>query len=139
MPSLYTYDRILDSELWGAHEGSYTRYGEVKALLESVDDRYVITHHGDEVRLSFDAVGDLRPGLERTFLLVADGFGKDMDLSSAFSETVEPLPFHGMKSYPYPPGSYPDDPALRGYREEFNTRHVPRDEARRFPKSTTRP
>ena len=141
MPSLYTYDRILDSELWGAHEGSYTRYGDVKPLLDVADDRYVVTHHGDEVRLTFDEAGleDLPPGFERTFLLVADGFGKDMDLSSAFSETVEPLPFHGMKSYPYPPGAYPDDAALRRYREEFNTRRVGRDEAHRFPKSTTRP
>jgi len=144
MPSLYTYDRILDSELWGAHEGSYTRYGDVKALLDGADDRYVITHHGDEVRLSFDAraIAEPPPGVERTFLLVADGFGKDMDMSSAFPETVEPLPFHGMKSYPYPPGAYPDDAALRRYREEFNTRRVSREEARRFPrstKSTTRP
>jgi hypothetical protein len=142
MPSLYTYDRILDSELWGAHEGSYTRYGDVKPLLTAVDDRYVITHHGDEVRLRFDeaTLEDLRPGFERTFLVVADGFGKDMDLSSAFPETIEPLPFHGMKSYPYPPEeAYADDPATRRYREEYNTRRVGRDEANPFPKSTTRP
>ncbi len=126
-PSLYTYDRILDSELWGAHEGDYTRYGDVKPLLEEVDDRYVITHHGDEVQLRFDeaALETLRPGFKRTFLVVADGFGKDMDLSSAFSDTVEPLPFHGMKSYPYPPGvTYRDDPESRRHREEYNTRRV---------------
>jgi len=142
MPSLYTYDRILDSELWGAHEGSYTRYGDVKPLLLAVDDRYVITHHGDEVRLRFDdaVLDDLPPGFERTFLVVADGFGKDMDLSSAFSETIEPLPFHGMTSYPYAPGeTYPDDPAALRYREEFNTRRVGRDQANPFPKSTTTP
>jgi hypothetical protein len=142
MPSLYTYDRILDSELWGAHEGDYTRYGDVTPLLTVVDDRYVITHHGDEVRLSFDEadLDELRPGFERTFLVVADGFGKDMDLSSAFPETIEPLPFHGMTSYPYPSGeSYPHDLAVRRYREEYNTRRVPRDKAHSFPKSTTRP
>ncbi len=127
MPSLYTYDRILDSELWGAHQGDYTRYGDVKGLLAQVDDRYVITHHGDEVSLSFDesALEELRPGFHRTFLVVADGFGKDMDLSSAFSDTIEPLPFHGMESYPYPSDSeYPDDPEVRRYREEYNTRRV---------------
>jgi tetratricopeptide (TPR) repeat protein len=118
MPSLYTYDRILDSELWGAHEGDYTRYGDVKPLLAEVDDRYVITHHGDEVTLRFDAAAleDLRPGFKRTFLVVADGFGKDMDLNSAFPETIEPLPFHGT--------AYPDDTATRRYREEYNTRRV---------------
>ncbi|HJS74455.1 MAG TPA: hypothetical protein VJ921_09220, partial [Vicinamibacteria bacterium] len=125
-PVLYTYDRILDSELWGAHEGSYTRYGDVKALLDGVDDRYVITHHGDEVRLHFDGSGleELPPGFARTFLVVADGFGKDMDLSSAFSETVEPLPFHGMESYPYRSGRFPDDAEARRYRDEYNTRRV---------------
>jgi tetratricopeptide (TPR) repeat protein len=125
-PVLYSYDRILDSELWGAHEGSYTRYGDVKALLDGVDDRYVITHHGDEVRIRFDeaALEELPPGYERTFLVVADGFGKDMDLSSAFPETVEPLPFHGMESYPYRSGRYPDGDEARRYREEYNTRHV---------------
>jgi tetratricopeptide (TPR) repeat protein len=141
MPSLYTYDRILDRELWGAHQGNYTRYGDVKPLLADVDDRYVITHHGDEVRLRFDegALEALRPGFERTFLLVADGFGKDMDLSSAYPETVEPLPFHGMRSYPYAPGAYPDDPLLRRYREEYNTRRVGPEEASPFRKSTTEP
>jgi hypothetical protein len=127
IPSLYTYDRILPSELWDAHEGDYTRYGDVRPLLSEADDRYVVTHHGDEVRLSFDeaALGDLPPGFERTFLVTADGFGKDMDLSSAFSDTVEPLPFHGMRSYPYPTeNAYPDDPEARRYREEYNTRHV---------------
>jgi hypothetical protein len=125
-PSLYTYDRILDSELWGAHQGSYTRYGDVKDLLRGVDDRYVITHHGDEVRLRFEEADlePLAPGLSRTFLVIADGFGKDMDLSSAFPETIEPLPFHDMGSYPYRPGAYPDHPEVRRYRDEYNTRHV---------------
>ncbi len=123
-PSLYTYDRVLPSELWDAHEGDYTRYGDVRPLLTEVDDRYVVTHHGDEVRLSFDgeALADVPPGFERTFLVTADGFGKDMDVSSAFPDTVEPLPFHGMSSYPYPENAYPVDPEALRYREEYNTR-----------------
>jgi hypothetical protein len=129
-PSLYTYDRILDSELWGAHEGDYTRYGDVKPLLERVDDRYVVTHHGDEVALRFEgaALGPRSEGLERSFFVVADGFGKDMDLSSAFPDTVEPLPFHGMPSYPYPAEASRslDDAVHRRYREEYNSRRVPR-------------
>jgi tetratricopeptide (TPR) repeat protein len=128
-PTLYTYDRILDSELWDAHQGNYTRYGDVKPLLEEADDRYVITHHGDEVRLGFDAsaLEELPAGSERTILVVADGFGKDMDLSSAFPDTVEPLPFRGMKSYPYPPEvAHPESPEGKRYREEYNTRRVPR-------------
>ena len=53
-PSLYTYDTIAKTDLWGAHEGYYTRYGDVRPLVETVDDSYVITHHGDELRLTFE-------------------------------------------------------------------------------------
>ena len=45
--------------------------------------------------------------------------------SVAFPESVEPLPFHAMSGYPYGPDeSYPDDPATRRYREQYNTRRV---------------
>jgi tetratricopeptide (TPR) repeat protein len=122
-PSLYTYDRILPTELWGTHEGYYTRYGDVKPLVDTVDDRYVITHHGDELRLTFDesALAPLRPGLSRTFLAFADGFGKDMDLNSARPDTVAPLPFHGMTAYPYPEGeTYP----ISAIQDRYTTRYV---------------
>ena len=33
-------------------------------------------------------------------MLHADGYCKDMDLYTAFPDTVEPLPFHGMSYYP---------------------------------------
>jgi hypothetical protein len=127
-PVLYTYDRILPRELWGAHEGDYTRYGDVTPLVLDVDDRYVVTHHGDELRLGFaeSALPPLAPGFERTFLVVADGFGKDMDLSSAHSDTVAPYPYHAMPSYPYPPE------ADRGFRDEYQTRHVSKDGANPF-------
>lgn len=147
-PSLYTYDRILPTELWDTHQGYYTRYGDVKPLVDSVDDQYVITHHGDELRLSFSEteIEKLPPGFERTFLVLADGFGKDMDWSSAYPETVEPLPFHGMSGFPYAPGeAFPDDRAHRRSRDRYDTRYVGRDEIDAFArnvlkrKSTTRP
>jgi hypothetical protein len=50
-----------------------------------------------------------------------------MDLSSAYPDTVEPLPYRGMTSYPYPAEApYPEDPEARRYREEYNTRRVRR-------------
>jgi len=126
-PTLYTYDRIAKTDLWDAHEGDYTRYGNVRPLVESVDDRYVVTHHGDELRLTFDAksLPALGPGWARSYFVVADGFGKDMDLNSARPLRLEPLPFHGMSSYPYPEGETVSDPsAWRRSLEEYNTRHV---------------
>jgi len=54
-------------------------------------------------------------------------------------ETVDPLPFHGMKSYPYLPEVHSDDPAVHRYREEYNTRRVGRDKVTPSGKSATRP
>ena len=138
-PPLYTYDRILETELWGAHEGYYTRYGDVRPLLAAIDDQYVITHHGDELRLTFEAseLPELPDGWTRSFLAFADGFGKDMDLNSARPHRIEPLPFHGMTSYPYPEDeSFPDSELHRRY----NTRYVGPDGANPFigrPKTGT--
>ena len=37
--------------------------------------------------------------------------------------TVEPLPFHAMKNFPYAPGqSYPQTPAHMNYQKQYNTR-----------------
>jgi hypothetical protein len=103
----------------------YTRYGEVRDLLESVDDRMVIMGSGDEIRLLFREA-DLpaaRDGWTRDFLLLVDGWAKDADPNTAFSQTVEPLPFHGMIGYPYfPSQKFPDDEVHRLYRVQSNTR-----------------
>ncbi len=125
-PTEYRYDTRAARDIWGAHEGGYTRYGDVQPLLAAIDDRYVIARHGDEVRLRFDAreLPPPAPGSRRTFFAFADGFGKDMDLNSARPHTVTPLPFHGMPSYPYPEGAYPDSEALARWRAEYNTRRV---------------
>ena len=59
----------------------------------------------------------------RDFLLFVDGWAKDADANTAFSQTVEPLPFHGMSVYPYPETErFPDDALHRQYREQYNTR-----------------
>jgi hypothetical protein len=38
---------------------------------------------------------------------------KDGDANTAFSQTVEPLPFHAMSRYPYPPERCPEDASHR--------------------------
>lgn len=125
-PIEYRYETRAVRDIWGAHEGDYTRYGDVLPLLGAIDDRYVITQHGDELQLLFDAraLPPPSPGARRTLFVLADGFGKDMDINSARPHTLEPLPFHGMPGYPYPEEAYPDSAELMRWRAEYNTRHV---------------
>jgi hypothetical protein len=89
-----------------------------------VDDRLAILGHGDEVALAFNATAlpDLPTGWKRTFLLLVVGYEKALDLYSAFSKTVEPLPFAAMGGYPYPAGAYPLDAAQARYLGDWNTR-----------------
>ena len=54
-----------------------------------------------------------------------DSYCKDMDLYTAFPDTVEPLPFHGMSEYPYGNDeAYPSDQEHLQYLKEYNTRVV---------------
>ena len=46
-----------------------------------------------------------------------------MDLYTAYPDTVEPLPWHGMKNYP-PATKNPRENELREYRRTWNTRRV---------------
>jgi hypothetical protein len=95
----------------------------VADLLREVDDRLVIMGSGDEVRLQFRAGPPTASAWTRDFLLKVDGWAKDRDPNTAFSETVEPLPFHGMSRYPYSRGEhYPRDAVHEGYQKAFNTR-----------------
>ena len=100
----YDYDKLHLEAPWGTHGGAYTRLGAVDSLLDEIDDRFAIMFHGDELSVEFaaDLFPPPAPGMQRSFMLHADGFGKDMDFHSAHSLTVHPLPFHGMSSYPYP-------------------------------------
>jgi tetratricopeptide (TPR) repeat protein len=127
-PLIYDYDWIDPVAPWKSHAGDYTRFGDVTSLLGAKDDQYVIMRNGDEIQIDFTATSlpPLPADWRRTFLFYADGFGKDMDLHSAASDTVTPLPFHRMSKYPYPETEkYPDTDLHRRYRREYNTRRVP--------------
>ncbi len=132
-PHWFDYQDVSTEPLWRDLVGSYTRYGEVTPLLIDSDSRYVIINAGDEVSLKFDAekVPPLPAGWSRDFLFYSDGWLKDGDLNTAHGQTVGPLPFHGMTSYPYGPDeSYPGDE--KTYLQEYNTRAVTAEAFKRF-------
>ncbi len=127
MPNIYDYHNVDRAMGWKLMEGAYTRFGEVGQLLAEADDCYVIMGRGEQLTLRFpaDALGPIPAGHRRTFLLKSDAYCKDMDLYTAFPDSVEPLPFHGMSGYPYGQDeSYPDNEKTRVYREKYNTRKV---------------
>jgi tetratricopeptide (TPR) repeat protein len=124
-PDTFFYDRVTPASFWNPTPGLYTRYGPVDNLLRDVDDQLVIMGSGDEVRLEFPAAALPAPraGWTRDYLLKVDGWAKDRDPNTAFSSTVQPLPFHGMSQYPYPASEhFPQDAVHDSYQRTYNTR-----------------
>jgi len=135
-PYWFAYDDVAKESPWRPIEGAFTRFGDVLPLLRNPDDMYVIMGPGDETTIEFDAssASSLPPGWKRDFLLYTDGWIKDSDLNTAFGTTVGPLPFHGVKAYPYGPAdAYPTDPQHQRYLREYNTRVV---KGRESPRGT---
>jgi tetratricopeptide (TPR) repeat protein len=128
-PFGYDYEIVSAVSPWKLMPGSYTREGDVRALLARTDDMFVVSRPGDAIALSFDAgaLPALPAGWTRTFLLYANGYSKEMNLHSSSPDALAPLPFHGMTRYPYaPPEAYPSGEAHRAYVERYNTRIVKR-------------
>jgi hypothetical protein len=117
-PEQFDYSAVSFTSMWNPTPGNYTRYGAVGALLAEPDDRMVIMGSGDEISLRF-AAGGLPPlpaGWTRDFLLLVDGWAKDADANTAFSQSVMPLPFHAMSRYPYPANErFPHADFVRDY------------------------
>ena len=126
-PLTYDYKQVSFTSPWKVMTGHYTREGDVRELLLTSDDMFVISRPGDEITLSFAAnkLPALPKGWTRTFLLYADGFSKEMDVNSASPDQVGPLPFHGMSRYPYRwPERYPLTAERQRYLDKYNTRVV---------------
>jgi hypothetical protein len=104
--------------------GNFTRYGDVTELLQYADNKYVIGRQGDEINILFPTDLDPVPeNMERDFFIFASVWFK-VDGLPYLSFTVEPLPFHGMSSFPYPlTESYPYTELL-AYLLEYNTRTI---------------
>jgi len=126
-PHWFDYSTVSDAPRWNDLTGFYTRYGNVLELLEEADDMYIIANAGEETTIEFDesGLGELPPGWKRDFIIHTVGWVKDGDLNTAMGQTVEPLPYHGMSTYPYDgEENYPGDRAHRRYLKKYNTREV---------------
>ncbi len=96
-------------------------------MLQKADDEYIIANGGDVVTIDFDAtkLPALPKGWKRDFLVYSEGWVKDGDLNTAYGQTVAPLPFHAMRSYPYGSNTfYPTDVEHTQYQRMYNTRKV---------------
>ncbi len=123
-PEQFQYNEWMPLSNWNPTPGNYTRYGDVRELVTGIDDKLVIMGSGDELTLRYPAdLPALPQGWRRDFLLLVDGWAKDADANTAFSQSVEPLPFHGMSAYPYKSNEhYPDDADHQRYRHDYLTR-----------------
>ena len=129
-PERAEYDRVVStSPRWRDLTGYHTRFGDVRELIEQVDDRYVIMNAGDELRLQFPESPAAGTGWRRDFVLIGDGWEKDGDYNTGFSQTVLPLPSHDNPAYGAGSTSLEleDDPVYQRHREDwqrFHTRYV---------------
>ncbi len=127
----YIYEKTSATGPYTRPAGAYTRYGDVRPLLGATDDKFVVFGSGDEVALDFDpsTLPALSKGWTRDYFFIANGYEKDMDFYAYHGDTVDPLPFGAMKSYPYPGQSFPADADHMNYLLEYNTRFMSGNEA----------
>jgi tetratricopeptide (TPR) repeat protein len=124
-PEIPDYYQILGTkQRWRDLIGYYTRYGDVRELLNRIDDRYVIVNSGDEMSLRFAEQPPPPAGWLRDFILVGDGWIKDGDFNSTFSKTVLPLPYHAKQEYVERPGRLEDEFVFRQHPEDWENYHT---------------
>ena len=135
----YIYEKASATGPYTRPAGAYTRFGDVRPLLSAVDDRLAVFGSGDEVALDFNPakLPVLPKGWVRDYFFFANGYEKDMDFYAYEGNSVDPLPFKNMKTYPYPGQAFPLDDEHLKYLLEFNTRemsgHEPSGYAFRYP------
>jgi Tfp pilus assembly protein PilF len=136
MPDVPDYDHIATTgQRWRDLAGYYTRYGDIRELLEKVDDRVVIVNAGDEMLFRFAAPPAPPLGWVRDFVFIGNGWIKDGDPNSMFSQTLLPLPSRDRTDYTSLPARLEDDPVYRRHPsdwQEYHTRYVTPD---RFQKT----
>ncbi|HKO61582.1 MAG TPA: FG-GAP-like repeat-containing protein, partial [Pyrinomonadaceae bacterium] len=124
-PEVPNYDQIGSSkQVWRDLTGYYTRFGDVRELLGSTDDRYVIMNAGDEMTFRFPQQPPPPAGWVRDYVLIGDGWIKDGDFNSTWSKTVQPLPYHAKQEYTTLPGKLEDEWVYRRYPDDWQKYHT---------------
>jgi Tfp pilus assembly protein PilF len=124
-PEVPDYNQIEGTKQhWRDLIGYYTRYGDVRDLLRTTDDRYVIVNSGDEMSLRFAEQPPPAPGWVRDFVIKGDGWIKDGDYNSTWSKTVLPLPYHAKNEYTTRPGALEDEWVYRQHPDDWRTYHT---------------
>jgi hypothetical protein len=121
-PEIPDYNHLMaTTQIWRDLAGYYTRYGDVRPLLDRIDDRYVIMNAGDEMSLRFAAPSPPKEGWVRDYVLAGDGWVKDGDFNSTDSQTVMPYPYHARREYDTPAGKLEDDWEYRHHTADWQT------------------
>jgi Tfp pilus assembly protein PilF len=130
-PEIPDYNHLASTtQIWRDLSGYYTRYGDVRELLEKTDDRYVIMNAGDEMSLRFPLAPPPPSGWIRDYVIAGDGWIKDGDYNSTYSAIVQPLPYHARKLYNAPPGRLEDEWVYRQHSADwsnYQTRYIAPD------------
>jgi len=127
----YIYEEVSATGPYTRPAGAYTRYGDVRGLIASGDDKFAVFGSGDQIALDFNpsSLPELPAGWVRDYFFAAHGYEKDMDFYTHRGDTVEPLPFRDMGTYPYQNKQFPSGPEYREYLLEYNTRFMSGNEA----------
>jgi Flp pilus assembly protein TadD len=124
-PEVPDYNQIEGTkQRWRDLIGYYTRYGDVRELVDHIDDRYVIVNSGDELSLHFAEQPAPPAGWVRDFVIVGDGWIKDGDYNSTFSKTVLPLPYHAKNEYTTRPGKLEDEWVYQHHPDDWKNYHT---------------
>ncbi len=118
---------------WRDLEGFHTRFGDVRELLMTVDDRYVIMNAGDEMRLTLLRGAPSGRWHGARFRRHRRRLGEGRRLQHHASRTVLPLPTHRSAAYRQGTGRLEDDPVYRQHQadfERYHTRYVSPDGVR---------
>ncbi|MGB1926938.1 MAG: hypothetical protein ACPHL6_10420, partial [Rubripirellula sp.] len=100
-PETYDYQEASSTPRWPPLRGDLTRRGLCTNLIKQWDDEMVVIGAGDEIIVRFELPSQpTPPGWKRDFIIHSVGWDKDADLNTLAGQTIGPLPFRGMETYP---------------------------------------